>query len=187
MAGWKYTMDGTGYPSMQKIADAVGHSFEWVQARIAILKRREFTSKELKAIHIDVGGVKRLPTVVFEGFGPATFGQMAADPKMCADLGRKQNFFRYRWKCAGMPKVVTRALFLEPKPRDPENPDVPVKNRSFSQESKYSDPKYLPDVPWGDLAHLSGDRNTGAARADLVPFYHGQGLGNVCQARIALP
>lgn len=28
---------------------------------------------------------------------------------------------------------------------------------------KYADPNYLPNVRWGDLAHLSGSKNTGAA------------------------
>lgn len=29
----------------------------------------------------------------------------------------------------------------------------------------YSDPKFLPEIPHGDLAHLSGRKNTGAARS----------------------
>ena len=187
MAEWKYTMDGVGYPSLQKIADVVGRSTDWVQARLIIIGKMKFTRQELDAVQLKAGGARKYQLVVFEGFGPATFEQMATDPAMCADLGRRQNFFRYRWSRAGRPDVVTRDLFLEAKPRDPLAPTLPIKTRSCDQDTKYSDPRYLPNIPWGDLEHLSNERNTGAARADLVPYHHGSAVGNVCQARIALP
>ena len=39
------------------------------------------------------------------------------------------------------------------------------------QEVRYSDPAYLPHIPFGDLAHLSDERNTGAARDKLHEVY----------------
>lgn len=39
------------------------------------------------------------------------------------------------------------------------------------QKERYSDPDFFPDVPCGDLAHLSGSRNTGAARRDLYEVW----------------
>lgn len=35
------------------------------------------------------------------------------------------------------------------------------------QAARYSDPEFLPHIPLGDLAHLSDERNTGAARRGL--------------------
>jgi len=39
------------------------------------------------------------------------------------------------------------------------------------QRDRYGDPEYLPETPWGDLAHLSDQRNTGAARQDLYEVW----------------
>lgn len=187
MPGWKYTMDGVGYSSMQKIADKLGRSYEWVQERVAILGRAEFTAHALNSIHLQVGGARKYQPVVFEGFGPATFEQISTEPAMCADLGRGHNFFRYRWKRAGRPATVNRALFLEAKPRDPDRPSTPVTTRSHEQENRYSDPRYLPGVPWGDLEHLSNEHNTGAARPEYDQQFHSATLGNVGIVRVCLP
>lgn len=35
------------------------------------------------------------------------------------------------------------------------------------QDARYLDHDFLPHTPFGDLAHLRDDRNTGAARKDL--------------------
>lgn len=39
------------------------------------------------------------------------------------------------------------------------------------QDVRYADPDYLPHIPLGDLAHLSDERNTGAARKGLYEVH----------------
>lgn len=39
------------------------------------------------------------------------------------------------------------------------------------QDARHTDPDYLPHIPFGDLAHLSDERNTGAARRGLYEVY----------------
>lgn len=34
-------------------------------------------------------------------------------------------------------------------------------------DPEYLDPNYLPDIPWGDLAHLSNEENTGAGKGEI--------------------
>ena len=42
---------------------------------------------------------------------------------------------------------------------------------SKRQDARYSDPDFLPHIPFGDLAHLSDERNTGAARQGLYEVH----------------
>jgi hypothetical protein len=97
-----------------------------------------------------------------EGYGPASLRDLHS--KVFPDMNKSEKFFRYRWQMAGEPATVTRELFESRKPKRPEGVRVKRVGRGVSQEQRYADPNYLPSITRGDLAHLSGERNTGAAR-----------------------
>lgn len=113
-------------------------------------------------------------TVYVEGYGQASFRDLSL--KVFPEMNKSYKFFLHRCEVAGFPDQVTKEFFESSKPRRPKNgkvvgasfdkapPSEPVIHKCTS---RYADPSHLPGIPWGDLEHLSDERNTGAARADL--------------------
>lgn len=113
-------------------------------------------------------------TVYVEGHGNVSFRDLSI--KVFKEMNKSHKFFIHRCEVAEWPSRVTKEFFESSKPRRPKNgkvvgasydeapPPEPVVHKCTS---RYSDPTYLPGIPWGDLEHLSDERNTGAARSDL--------------------
>jgi len=80
-----------------------------------------------------------------------------------------------KWAEAGRPDEITEDL-LEAvnrcrRPHGKRVGNVQILERRRPLSRLYSDSNYLPHIPFGDLAHLSDERNTGAARDKLHEVY----------------
>lgn len=112
--------------------------------------------------------------VEVEGYGPASIRDLSL--RVFPEMNKSYKFFQHRLEVAGWPTVVTKELFESSKPRRPKKGKVA--GASFEKinlppqelpkcTQRFADPSYLPEVPWGDLEHLSDELNTGAARVGV--------------------
>jgi hypothetical protein len=176
----RIVIDGKEYSSSEKVAHKFHLSKRFVQERFRELGTRQTTSEELTAPKVKV---RKPPTahaihrVIFEPHGEVTFQQIAHD--ILADMSKSQHFFRNRWKGAGRPKTVTLEMFKEKSKY--RTPGCSTACNSREQLAIYSDPNYLPGIPWGDLEGLSNTENTGAGRGEIdnPTSFRTSALGNV--------
>ena len=86
------------------------------------------------------------------------------------DLGKTHGFYRARWLAFGQPKTVEPRMFT----MSAEEVRTVTGRTCFrggsipgvAADRRYLDPTFLPHIPFGDLAHLSNERNTGAAKGE---------------------
>ena len=109
------------------------------------------------------GNIREL--VEYPGHGKITFPEIARIHK---DLGRGFQFFRARWAAFGRPVRVTPEIFTmsndDVKEQTGFSAWTTLRGRTGLADARFNDPNFLPDIPFNDLAHLSGSTNTGAAR-----------------------
>ena len=52
--------------------------------------------------------------------------------------------------------------------------------KKLNYDTAYDNPNYLPDIPHGDLEHLSDTKNTGAGRGEYMGYYPKQAQSSFC-------
>ena len=84
-------------------------------------------------------------------------------------IGKSASFYRARWLAFGKPAVVEELMFTmsteEVKRLTGTSGFGGGCIKGVAADGRYLDPAFLPHIPFGDLAHLSNERNTGAARS----------------------
>lgn len=114
-------------------------------------------------------GFKKKPRpVLFEPYGMVSFTFIS---KLLHDrLHRSYQFFLLRWNAFGRPEEVTMEIFTMSNDEVTERTGVNFwkapKLHNGVADPKFLDPNFHPDIPFGDLQHLSCRTNTGAARKD---------------------
>ena len=162
-----YIIDGKEYRSAEYAAEALNLDHKRIQRRCKELGRRNITMEEI----LSGPPRKRKSCAVFvfvEGYGRVTFRKIADE--IWPDLNRSQHSFRSIWRKAGRPETVTKEMF---PPRQEKTTQVADQHEEpkVATDSRYKDPNFLPHIKFGDLAHLSGKENTGAARDEDAEFY----------------
>lgn len=151
-----YTVDGVHYSSLEKVAIAIERSPCFVHSRFKALGRTECTRGELmrsvrrKVIEVLVEGEDHKRTV----------GSLH---KLWPDLHRGPAFFRHVWVRLGEPAVVTKQMFADESAKSEH-----MRRKTLTTCPEYTNPLYLPHIKHGDLAHLSGNKNTEAGRGEIV-------------------
>lgn len=106
-------------------------------------------------------------TVLYPPHGEVSFHDIARIHARC--IGKSHAFYRARWTAFGKPGTVEERMFT----LSTEEVKRLTGTSGFrggcvdgvASDGRYLDPNFLPHIPFGDLAHLSNERNTGAARA----------------------
>ena len=84
------------------------------------------------------------------------------------DIGKSSSYYRARWIAFGKPESVNESMFTmsisEVKEATGSTGFSGGRIKGVASDARYLNPGFLPHIPFGDLAHLSGSRNTGAAR-----------------------
>jgi len=190
--GLGYTVDGKLYSTQAEICLRFGRSQAWAARRFKALGKRDVTSSELlnyKGSGEPLSeGVKKAAEargvkIRVEGFeGEYLYSQL---PALFPHLsGKTDQYFRNRHRSAGCPSPCPTEVFESVHPVACAN----KRGRTSWHNKRTTDD--LPHITLGDLAHLSGKENTGAARNhtdEYCSFHPGACLGNVGQVRIALP
>jgi hypothetical protein len=146
-------------------------SWEMSRSWISRAARLRIWGFSVDAIDDRRPGMSNGAKVEYPPHGQVSFQEIAEIHQQ--DIGKTHAFYRARWLAFGQPNTVEVRMFtLSAKEvravtgrdcfRGGAIPGV-------TADRRYLDPDFLPHIPFGDLAHLSNERNTGAAREDCRP------------------